>query len=106
MRCPAKALFCGGQQKEGKPLTGVGGGMEVCHTGLVEGTRVTDILLDTACSVQWIPYNALTTTLLAVRDTRTLDTLHTSSFLVIANRYIQGNYYSANGFPPHDLTIH
>ena len=50
MRCPAKALFCGGQQKEGKPLTGVGGGMEVCRTGLVEGTRVTDILLDTGCS--------------------------------------------------------
>ena len=50
MRCPGKALFCGGQQKEGKPLTGVGGGMEVCRTGLVEGTRVTDILLDTGCS--------------------------------------------------------
>ena len=50
MRCPAKALFCRGQQQEGKPLAGAVGGMEVYRTGLVEGTRVADILLDTGCS--------------------------------------------------------
>ena len=49
MRCPAKALFCRGQQQEGKRLGAVGA-IEVYRTGLVEGTRVADILLDTGCS--------------------------------------------------------
>ena len=53
MRCPAKALFCRGQQQAGEPSVGATGsysGMEVCRTGLVEGTPVADILLDTGCS--------------------------------------------------------
>ena len=50
MRCPAKALFCGRQQQAGKPFVGAVGGMEVWRTGLVEGTQVADILLDTGCS--------------------------------------------------------
>ena len=44
MRCPAKALFCGRQRQAREPLArGVGScsGMEMCRTGLVEGTRVT-----------------------------------------------------------------
>ena len=50
MRCSAKALFCGRQQQAGKSVAGAVSGMEMCRTGLVEGTQVADIFLDTGCS--------------------------------------------------------
>ena len=48
-RCPAKAYFCGGPRVSEKVRRSKQGKGVYC-TGIIEGTPVTDVLLDTGCS--------------------------------------------------------
>ena len=53
MKCPAKALCCRTPQRREESSVEKGHcymGLEVCRPGVVEGTPVSDVLLDTGCS--------------------------------------------------------
>ena len=49
MRCPAKALYCGEKQRQLKDEYGPREGA-ITRSGLVEGSTVDDIVIDTGCS--------------------------------------------------------